>query len=65
MSATCSICGKAAAPRDSNAASPFCSARCKQLDLGKWLDGAYRIHTDDEPSNDDSLAAGNRKETPS
>ena len=22
---------------------PFCSERCKLLDLGKWLDDAYRI----------------------
>ncbi|MFB3068640.1 MAG: DNA gyrase inhibitor YacG [Acidobacteriota bacterium] len=22
---------------------PFCSERCRLLDLGKWLDGDYRI----------------------
>lgn len=22
---------------------PFCSARCKLLDLGNWFDGAYRV----------------------
>lgn len=22
---------------------PFCSARCKSIDLGKWASGAYRI----------------------
>ena len=22
---------------------PFCSARCRAADLGKWLDGGYRI----------------------
>jgi endogenous inhibitor of DNA gyrase (YacG/DUF329 family) len=22
---------------------PFCSARCRSADLGKWLDGGYRI----------------------
>jgi hypothetical protein len=22
---------------------PFCSQRCRLLDLGKWLDGRYRI----------------------
>ncbi|MFK7754008.1 MAG: DNA gyrase inhibitor YacG [Sedimentitalea sp.] len=26
---------------------PFCSARCADLDLGKWLTGAYAV-----PSND-------------
>jgi uncharacterized protein len=23
---------------------PFCSQRCRAADLGKWLDGAYRIN---------------------
>lgn len=22
---------------------PFCSHRCRMIDLGKWLDGQYRI----------------------
>lgn len=22
---------------------PFCSQRCKTIDLGSWLDGSYRI----------------------
>jgi len=63
MSAMCPICGKEAAPRSKNASLPFCSPRCKQIDLGKWLNEAYRIPSDDEPSNDEALAAGNRKET--
>jgi endogenous inhibitor of DNA gyrase (YacG/DUF329 family) len=29
----------------STANRPFCSARCKQADLGRWLDGSYRIET--------------------
>ncbi len=24
---------------------PFCSERCRSIDLGSWLDGAYRIGT--------------------
>jgi endogenous inhibitor of DNA gyrase (YacG/DUF329 family) len=64
MSATCPICGKQGAPRPSNAAAPFCSPRCKQIDLGKWLDEGYRIPTDEEPSNDSLVSsAGSRKET--
>ncbi|HUG44244.1 MAG TPA: DNA gyrase inhibitor YacG [Acidobacteriota bacterium] len=23
--------------------SPFCSERCRVLDLGRWLNGSYRI----------------------
>jgi hypothetical protein len=25
---------------------PFCSERCKMVDLGAWLDEAHRIHGD-------------------
>jgi endogenous inhibitor of DNA gyrase (YacG/DUF329 family) len=27
---------------------PFCSARCKDIDLSKWLIGGYVIANDDE-----------------
>lgn len=40
---TCPICKKAAAPRAANAAFPFCSPRCKTIDLGRWLNEEYRI----------------------
>ena len=47
----CPICGK---PADFNTpASPFCSARCKMIDLGKWLGEDYRIS---EPLRPDHLA---------
>ncbi|EYF02378.1 DNA gyrase inhibitor YacG [Chondromyces apiculatus] len=39
----CSQCGKPAAPPAENPAFPFCSPQCKLLDLGRWLDGSYRI----------------------
>lgn len=39
----CPICGKAAGSRPKNPHGPFCSLRCKQLDLGRWLGGAYLI----------------------
>src|SRR5207245_2019755 len=41
----CPICGKPAAPPH----RPFCSARCAQIDLGRWLKGNYRIPTDEGP----------------
>jgi endogenous inhibitor of DNA gyrase (YacG/DUF329 family) len=46
----CPICKKPAAPRAENKAFPFCSARCKQVELGKWLSEEYRVATveDDE-----------------
>jgi len=34
---------------------PFCSARCKMLDLAKWVDGDYRVPDEPfkEPRDDD------------
>lgn len=42
--ACCPIC-KRRVPTEGPEASafPFCSARCKLVDLGAWLDGSYRI----------------------
>jgi cytochrome c biogenesis protein CcmG/thiol:disulfide interchange protein DsbE len=40
---TCPMCGKPAAPLSANRAFPFCSDRCKLLDLGKWLGEEYRV----------------------
>ncbi len=44
----CPICGKPATPRS----RPFCSPRCAQIDLGRWLKGSYRISTDERPEED-------------
>jgi uncharacterized protein len=41
----CPICGKPATPKS----RPFCSPRCAQIDLGRWLRGIYRISTDEAP----------------
>jgi len=37
----CPICKKPARPGEE--AFPFCSSRCKLIDLGAWADGRYRI----------------------
>jgi endogenous inhibitor of DNA gyrase (YacG/DUF329 family) len=31
------------AARGVNGAFPFCSGRCRLLDLGSWFDGQYRV----------------------
>lgn len=43
----CPICDKDVAPRPGNPAFPFCSPRCKTIDLGKWLNEEYRIPVGD------------------
>jgi uncharacterized protein len=37
--ADCPICGKPAGERF----NPFCSKRCADVDLGRWLKGGYAI----------------------
>jgi len=43
---------------------PFCSKRCKMIDLGNWLDGSYALPG--EPASDEDLAGdvqpGDREE---
>ena len=51
----CPICNKDVQPRAQNSAFPFCSTRCKAVDLGKWLNEEYRMpaeDTDDEGPED-------------
>jgi uncharacterized protein len=48
----CPICGKPAARET----WPFCSARCADVDLNRWLSGQYRIPAapdDDEASQNE------------
>ncbi len=41
----CPICKRPVADDgpDRPAAYPFCTDRCKLIDLGRWLDGKYQI----------------------
>ena len=41
--APCPICRTACACDASNRYRPFCSDRCKLLDLGRWFDGTYAV----------------------
>jgi len=43
VTTVCAICGKPVPPRSTNRSYPFCSDRCRLLDLGKWLGEEYRI----------------------
>ncbi|MBK0327952.1 DNA gyrase inhibitor YacG [Rhodobacteraceae bacterium F11138] len=40
---TCPVCGQATDRKF----RPFCSKRCADRDLGRWLNGAYAIPSDD------------------
>jgi endogenous inhibitor of DNA gyrase (YacG/DUF329 family) len=48
----CPICKKTVEPPPPGTAAspyPFCSDRCKLIDLGRWLDGQYQIEVPDAP----------------
>ena len=45
----CPICGKASVA----GYYPFCSARCADIDLNRWLSGAYVIPAREEESEED------------
>lgn len=48
----CPTCGKPVEWSPENRFRPFCSERCKQIDLGAWASNAYRI-AGDAPSPED------------
>ncbi|MEK6349130.1 MAG: DNA gyrase inhibitor YacG [Burkholderia sp.] len=49
----CPACGKPVRWVPESSFRPFCSARCKQMDLGAWAAERYRIGSTDEPSSED------------
>lgn len=57
---TCPVCERRIEDRDSSETFPFCSERCKRVDLSRWLDESYAItmtpHTTERtvPSDDRS-----------
>lgn len=44
----CPRCGQPSHWKD-NTARPFCSERCKLIDLGAWASEDYRIAAEDSP----------------
>jgi hypothetical protein len=39
----CPLCGKPALFTPDNPYRPFCSQRCKLIDLGQWANEEYRV----------------------
>ncbi len=50
----CPICGKPPVAGH----HPFCSSHCANIDLGRWLDGNYRVPTDEPPDDDPDHGEG-------
>ena len=45
----CPICGKPA----EKAVRPFCSKRCADIDLNRWLNGSYAVPSQDPEDLDE------------
>ena len=52
----CPVCNKPTDPKY----RPFCSRRCADVDLGRWLTESYRVPAEDA---DDSPASSDPSET--
>ena len=57
---SCPTCGRPVVWSEESTYRPFCSKRCRLIDLGAWLDEDYRINdgtdapSEDPPPSDDS-----------
>jgi endogenous inhibitor of DNA gyrase (YacG/DUF329 family) len=54
---TCPICRKPADPKY----RPFCSRRCADVDLGRWLTGSYAVPVQEDEADTPS---GDRPDVP-
>jgi endogenous inhibitor of DNA gyrase (YacG/DUF329 family) len=52
----CPRCGTLSAYSPENKWRPFCSERCRLIDLGQWASESYRVKTNEapEPAEDPS-----------
>ncbi len=52
MASICPICDKAVEPRKRNRTFPFCTPRCKMVDLGNWFGESYVASRPIDPDGD-------------
>lgn len=50
---TCPICKRRADPKY----RPFCSPRCADVDLARWMNGGYAIPSDDPEDVEEAIRA--------
>ncbi len=48
---SCPACGGESVYSKDNVYRPFCSARCKGIDLGAWASESFRMPTDAPPDD--------------
>lgn len=52
LTVACPVCATQVAWLPQNAFRPFCSQRCKMIDLGDWATEAYKIPCETPPDPD-------------
>jgi len=52
----CPACGGESVYAPSNPYRPFCSERCKNMDLGAWASENFRVPEKDDPASPDDFA---------
>ena len=51
----CPTCRREVLPRSQNPSFPFCSPRCRAVDLGKWLGEEYRVSDRTPEADEDGM----------
>jgi endogenous inhibitor of DNA gyrase (YacG/DUF329 family) len=53
----CPICKREIPPSEGLAPlGPFCSARCRSIDLGSWLDGKYSVPVTEDDEDEGGVS---------
>ncbi|MGH8517587.1 MAG: DNA gyrase inhibitor YacG [Panacagrimonas sp.] len=60
--APCPQCKQAASLDTTNRFRPFCSERCKLLDLGEWFAGRYTIPAAETDDGTDDASGGDSQD---
>lgn len=55
LKVTCPTCKKASLFQPKNPYRPFCSERCKLIDLGAWANEDYQIPSNEIPNDETSI----------
>lgn len=59
----CPTCRKEFTSTGDETFRPFCSERCKLIDLGRWAGGEYRIPTSERPASETQESNGHPEDT--
>ncbi|HEX6266186.1 MAG TPA: DNA gyrase inhibitor YacG [Burkholderiales bacterium] len=59
----CPRCGTLTPFTPENKWRPFCSERCKMIDLGAWASESYRVPAEEEDSPDDESSSSRPPES--